>query len=280
MTGNNGGGDNKIKYIKSVVRASIFWAIFGLSFILAIVLGGIGVLWAQNQQSIDNTTVYHYDPVEEQWVKTVLEIPIADNPDGSRPPGHHTIEIYLDEDNPVKTILIEEALIIDLSGGTEALLEIKGDPLGIGGGKINIGTLAFVEVDAEKLEIDADVVRVTLENVVAEGGELDLDLTIVNVVRIGRGAASTLLLGLSRSSLLEKFGTASDDLDLDRRRQGVTSRETGLRVDRIRIIGPDSGTGFVETIIILQSSVFGRIEVDNVKIQNLILQEVSLDNSP
>ncbi len=270
-----------MKYIRSAVRSSIFWAIFGLSFILALVLGGIGVLWAQNHQSIDNTTVYHYDPVEEQWVKTVLEIPIPDNPDGSSPPGHHTIEIYLSEDNPVKTILIEAALIIDRSGGSGPLLEIKGhEPTGGGDGKINIGTLAFIEVDAEELEIDADVVRITLENVVAEDDELDLELDIVNVVRIGRGAASTLLLGLSRGSLLEKFGTAGDDLDLDRRRQGVTSRETGLRVDRIRIIGPDSGTGFVETIVILQSSVFGKIEVDDVKIQDLILEQVSLDNSP
>ena len=270
-----------MKEKKSTFKSSVFWTTFVLFLVLAAILAGTIMLWAQSLRSVDNTTVYHYDRVEDRWVKTVLEVVLPDNPDGSHTQGHHTIEIYLDEDNPVKAILIEEALIIDESGGTGPLLEIKGhDPAGGGDGKINIGTLAFIEVDAEELKIDADVVRVTLENVVAEGGELDLDLTIVNVVRIGRGAASTLLLGLSRSSLLEKFGTASDDLDLDRRRQGVTSRETGLRVDRIRIIGPDSGTGFVETIIILQSSVFGRIEVDNVKIQNLILQEVSLDNSP
>ncbi len=272
---------NKRKYIRSAFRSPSFWAIFGLIFVLAAVLVGTGVLWAQNQRSTDNTTVYRYDPVEERWVKTVLEIPIPDNSDGSRPPGHHTIEIHLDEDNPVKAILIEEALIIDESGGTGPLLEILGhDPAGLGDGKINIGTLAFIEVDAERLEIDADVVRVTLENVVAEDDELDLDLNIVNVVRTGRGAASTLLLGISRFSLLEKFGTASDDLELERRRRGITGRETGLRVDRIRIIGPDNGTGFVETLVILQSSVFGKIEVADVKIQDLILEQVSLDDSP
>lgn len=271
---------NKMKYTRSAFRSSSFWAIFGLIFILVAVLVGTGMLWAQNRQSIDNTTIYHYDSVEERWVKTVLEIPIPENPDGSRPPGHRTIEIHLDEDNPVKAILIEEVLIIDESGGTGPLLEIKGhDPAGGGDGKINIGTLAFIEVDAEELKIDADVVRVTLENVVAEDDELDLDLNIVNVVRIGRGAASTLLLGISRASLIEKFGTADDDLELERRRRGITGRETGLRVDRIRIIGPDSGTGFVETLIILQSSVFGKIEVDDVKIQDLVLEQVSLDDS-
>lgn len=270
-----------MRYIRAAFRSAGFWAIFGLSLVLAAVLGGTGVLWAQNQRSIDNTTVYRYDPVEEQWVKTVLEIPLPENPDGSRPPGHHTIEIYLDEDNPVKAILIEEALIIDRSGGTGPLLEIKGhEPGGGGDGKVNIGTLAFVEVDAEELEIDADVVRVTLENVVAEDSELDLDLNVVNVVRIGRGAASTLLLGVSRNSLLEKFGTTGEDLELDRRRQGITRLETGLRADRIRIIGPDSGTGFVEILVIFQSSVFGKIEVDDVKIQDLILEQVSLDDSP
>lgn len=271
---------NKRKYIRSVLRSSGFWAVFGLILVLAAILAGTVVLWAQNQRSVDNTTIYRYDPVEEQWIKTVLEIVLPENPDGSRPPGHRTIEIHLDEDNPVKTILIEETLIIDESGGTGPLLEIKGhEPSGGGDGKINIGTLAFIEVDAEELEIDADVVRVTLENVVAEDDELDLDLNIVNVVRTGRGAASTLLLGISRFSLLEKFGTASDDLELERRRRGVTGRETGLRVDRIRIIGPDSGTGFVETLVILQSSVFGKIEVDDVRIQDLILEQVSLDDS-
>lgn len=267
--------------MRSTFRSATFWSIFGLSFVLAAVLGSIGVLWAQNQRSFDNLTIYHYDSVEEQWVKTVLETPIPDNPDGSHSPSHHTIEIHLDEDNPVKAILIEETLIIDESGSSGPLLEIKGhDPAGGGDGEINIGTLAFIEVDAEELEIDADVVRITLENVVAEDDELDLDLEIVNVVRTGRGATSTLLLGISRESLLQKFGTADEDLELARQRRGVTGRETGLRVDRIRIIGPDSGTGFIETIIILQSSVFGKIEVDDVKIQELILEKVSLDDSP
>ncbi len=271
---------NKRKNIRSAFRSSSFWAIFGLILVLAAILAGTVVLWAQNQRSVDNTTIYRYDPVEEQWVKTVLEIVLPENPDGSRPTGHRTIEIHLDEDNPVKTILIEETLIIDESGGTGPLLEIKGhEPSGGGDGKINIGTLAFVEVDAEELEITADVVRVTLENVVAEDDELDLDLNIVNVVRIGRGAASTLLLGISRDSLLDKLGTTDEDLDLERRRRGVTRRETGLRVDRIRIIGPDSGTGFVEVLVVLQSSVFGKIEVDDVRIQDLILEQVSLDDS-
>lgn len=271
---------NKRKNIRSAFRSSSFWAIFGLILVLAAILAGTVVLWAQNQRSVDNTTIYRYDPAEEQWVKTVLEIVLPENPDGSRPTGHRTIEIHLDEDNPVKTILIEETLIIDESGGTGPLLEIKGhEPSGGGDGKINIGTLAFVEVDAEELEITADVVRVTLENVVAEDDELDLDLNIVNVVRIGRGAASTLLLGISRDSLLDKLGTTDEDLDLERRRRGVTRRETGLRVDRIRIIGPDSGTGFVEVLVVLQSSVFGKIEVDDVRIQDLILEQVSLDDS-
>ncbi len=258
--------------MRSTFRSAIFWSIFGLIIVLAAVLGSIGVLWVQNQRSFDNHTIYRYDPVEERWVKTVLEIPIPDNPDGSRPPSHHTIEIRLDEDNPVKAILIEEALIIDMSDSIGPLLGYYGE--------INIGTLVFIEVDAEELWIEADVVRTTMENVVAKDDELDLDLDIVNVVRIGRGAASTLLLGIARDSLLQKFGTAGEDLELARRRQGITGRETGLRADRIRIIGPESGTGFIESIIILQSSVFGKVEVQDVKIQDLILEQVSLDDSP
>ncbi len=264
-------------------RSPAFWAVLGISSMLVVVLAVVVVLaaWVQARPSIDDLTIYRFDPVREQWVKTVVKTATPDNPDGSQPSSHHTIEIYLDEDNPVKSILIEEALIIDKSGGTGPLLEIIGhDPSGGGDGKINIGTLAFIEVDAEELEIDADIMRLSMENVVAEDDELDLDLDIVNVVRIGRGASSTLFLGISRQSLQEKFGTASQDLDLDRRRRGVTGRETGLRVDRIRIIGPDSGTGFVELLVILQSSVFGKIKVDDVKIQDLILEQVSLDHSP
>ncbi|MDP3879868.1 MAG: hypothetical protein Q8Q07_06150 [Dehalococcoidales bacterium] len=262
----------------SIFKSATFWAVFGLSLVLVAVLGGTGFIWAQNRQSTENiTTYYRFDPGEERWVKAVVKTGIPENPDGSVSPGHHTIEIFIDENNPVKEILIEETLVIDRSGNlTGPLLEIKGHESG-GTGKLNIGTLALIEVDAEELKIDADIMGVTIEKVVAEEDEIDLDLRVVNVVRTGRGAASSLLLGISRDQRLEKFGTG-EKIELGRR--GFTAREAGLRVDRIRIIGPESGTGFIETLIIKQSSVFGKIEVDDVKIQDLILKQISLDDSP
>lgn len=264
--------------MKRTFKSATFWAAFGMSLVLVAILAGTGVLWAQSQQSVDNHTVFRYDRTNDRWVKTVMETVIPDNPDGTHPPGHHTIEIYIDEDNPVKEILIEEALIIYPSGSGEPLLEIKGhEPSASGNGTLNIGTLSFLNVDAEEMKIDADIMRVTLQNVVANDDELDLDLRVVNVVRTGRGAASSLLLGLNRVQRQDKFFTG-EDIGVGSR--GFTEREAGLRVDRIRIIGPDSGTGFVELITIKQSSVFGKIEVDDVEIQDLVLQQVVLDDSP
>ncbi|MBI4284758.1 MAG: hypothetical protein HY670_02515 [Chloroflexi bacterium] len=239
----------------------------------------VTVLNAQQQVPKEVTTTYDYDAAKERWVKNVEAIKLTPGPDGEVPKSGNTIIVNLDKDNPVKNIIIDEALIIK---GTSPLLEIKGHDESIVGatGRINIGTLAFVEVDAEELDIDADVVRTEVENVVAEDNELDLDLNVVNVVRTGRGATSSLFFGVSRSQLndeLELLGLLDTSVTTGRTVRGT---EAGLRVDRIRILGPQSNTAFVERIVIRRSSVFGRIEVKDVAIQDLIIKKVSLDDSP
>lgn len=221
-------------------------------------------------------TTYHYDAEKEAWLKDVQSVELQPNSDGTQPEGGNTVIIRLDANNPVKQIVVFEGLVI---GGSEPRLEIAGHDTG-GAGKLNIGTLLLRRVDADKLDVDnTDVVRVQMDNVVAHDNELDVDVDLVNVVRTGRGGASNLFVGILQSDLADFLkGAGIPDLD-SLPANPVTSRETGVRVDRIRILGPSSGEAFVERIIILNSSVFGTIHVHDVDIQDLILKDVSLDDS-
>lgn len=242
-------------------------------FAAIIILAAIALAGLWPQHSKGTTTTYIFDPVEEQWVKTVVDVSLPPNPDGSQPRGSHTIIIRLSEDNPIKTIWIQEVLVIGDSSSSP-LLEIDGDSNSSGSSSIQIGTLLLQHLDAEELEIhDTKVVSMALENVVAEDDELDIDVEIVNVIGSGRGGASTLFIGVSRQTLRGRI----DDLftlgDLD---PGISSDETGLRVDRIRILGPSSGRGFIENLIIRRSAVFGKIEIKDVEIRNLFLDDVTL----
>ncbi|MBI2832496.1 MAG: hypothetical protein HYX79_09595 [Chloroflexi bacterium] len=215
------------------------------------------------------TTVYRYDPINERWVKSETSEKLPQNPDGTQPPGSNTVIIRIDGNEPVKEIIIFEALVIH--GANEPLLEINGHDVG-GSGKLRIGELQFAKVDAQRMEIkDTDVMRLNMANVVAKDTELDLDVNVVNVVRVGRGATSTLIIGAKRADLAQL-----SLLEIDKSMM-LSAQETGGRIDRLRILGPSSGVGYVERILIVRSSVFGNIEVRNTAIQDLILRDVSLD---
>ncbi len=252
------------------------FAMFAAIIILAVV--ALAGTWSPNgPDPIETTSTYTFDPVEEQWVKSVKTISLPPNPDGSQPQGSHTVIIRLDAGNPIKTIWVEEALVIGVSGGTP-LLELDGDPNFSGTSTIRICTMVLQKVDAEELEVhDTEVVRVTLENVVAEDDELDIDVEVVNVIRCGRGGSSTLFVGVSREGLIDRI---SGFLSFEELEVGVDipSNDTGVRVDRIRILGPDSGEAFIENLIIRRTSVFGKIEVKDVKIKDLFLIDVTLDD--
>jgi hypothetical protein len=252
------------KKLLFAIVMSVLPVLIGLVTVFSVV--GIA---AQPQPTKAVTTTYTYDEEQERWVKAVAEQELPKNPDGTFPKGSNTIEIRLDENDPVKKIIIAETLIIR---GNEPLLEIAGHDLTGTSGKLNIGTLTFEKVDAEELDIDADVVRVSIANVAAEDNELDLDLEVVNVVRTGRGGPSALYIGINP-------GDDIPDLTDDPRVTFSDRDKKGLRVDRIRILGPDTGTGFIETLTVRDSSVFGRIEVKDVEVQNLVLQDIFLDDT-
>jgi hypothetical protein len=243
--------------------------------ILAVLAVGGYAVWSQAQTPRNVTVTYNYDPVGERWVKAEESVKVTPNPDGTYPRPSNTIIINVNENNPVKRIIIAEALVIN---GNEPMFEINGaGDTPLSSGKINFGTVLFDEVDAKQLEVDADVVRTSFTNVVAKDNELDLDLDVVNVIRTSRGAASSLFIGISRADLVTDFDTI-DTVDIDLIRS--TTRETGIRVDRIRILGPSSGTAFIELLIVKRTAVMGKIDIDNVGIQDFILRQVTLDDNP
>ncbi len=244
--------------------------IIAAALLPVVVVVSVLAMAATEQRPADTTTTYHYDAEKETWLKDVVSVSLPDNPDGTRPKGSNTVIIRLSQNNPVKQIIVVDGLLI---GGTEPILEIAGHDTG-GSGEINIGTLLLKKVDANKLNIhDTDAVRLETTNVVAKDNELDIDVNIVNVVRTGRGGASSLFIGAARSNL-------APFLDLNLLPENfIPTNETGVRADRLRILGPSSGTAFVERIIFVHSSVFGRIEVKDANIQDIILRDVTLDDA-
>src|SRR3972149_2748968 len=114
-----------VKKETSSVAAIIAYASLAVVIIAAAALGGYQVRAQQVPRDVVST--YVFDSEKELWVKTVESTPVPEETDGTRRTGTHTIEIRLDEDNPVKELYIQEALIThrgDLSG--QPLLEIRG----------------------------------------------------------------------------------------------------------------------------------------------------------
>ena len=242
--------------------------------IAAVTLATLTLLTSLSSAQSLVTTTYRFDPINEEWVKTVETEELPPNADGSQPEGSHTIVIQLDDDEPVKGIWIEEAVIN--GSGSGPLLEVRGRHSSGSSGDIVICNLLLQKVDAEELEIDeADVARMEFINVVADDDELDIDVEIKNAIRCGRGGASVLFLGVGRQELADKIVDIDEFFDFP---QGLPRRETGLRVDRIVIVGPSGGDGFIEHLIVRQTSVFGKIEIEDVEIQSLILKDVTLDD--
>lgn len=223
---------------------------------------------------VDNVTVtYKYNAVAEQWEKAISSVKVPD-PEGVLPKKSNTLIIRVNEDDPVKEIIIFETHV---SHGNDPIFEINGRDTSdvLSTGKLHIGELILSKVDAKQLEIkDTKVVRQTFTNVVANDNEFDQDIQVENVVVVGRGTGSSLLIGLKRKDM-EFFDL--DDFDFSEFMP--FKEETGVRVDRIRILGPSSGFGSIERLMVVRTSVFGKIQIKNTEIQDLILKDVSLDDN-
>lgn len=182
---------------------------------------------------------------------TLAPLPIneetrASNSNNSTSARSNTLIVRLRENNPIQEIIIDEGFA---SGGTEPIFEIDGNPGGSGNGTLRIGILTMDTVDARRLEIrDTQVVSSNMTNVVAHDDELDLDIQTVTVVFVEQGALSKL-------------------------------SHKNFRVDRIRILGVGGDVDtHLERLTVTRSSFSGRIRIEDVKIQNLILKNVSLED--
>ncbi|MBI2829859.1 MAG: hypothetical protein HYX81_01725 [Chloroflexi bacterium] len=257
---------------KKIILGTVkVFAAFFLAFTVV-----VGIAASQQDEPKDTTVTYYFDPVKEEWLKTVGEVAVPQNPDGTYRKPTNTLIIRVQQNNPVQEIIIVETVVV---GGTDPLLEINGRDTSVPGstGVLRIGTLTFKKVDAEELDIDdTDAVRITTTNAVAKDNELKIDVDIVNVVVVGRGAASSLFLGATRKEISRIQEILAGDFVFNH--NVVASTQTGMRVDRIRILGPESGTGHIERLTVANTSVFGEIQVRNVKVQDIILQDVSLDD--
>lgn len=199
-------------------------------------------------------------------------------PGGSDGSGN-TVELFLQEDDPVKLFLVAETVVIE---GNEPLIEIAGrsDPATGSRGSINICNLILKQVEADKLEVkDTEVVQMDTLNVVAQDDEFDVEVQPANVVRCGRGGTTVLTVGITRADL--DIGNLGDDAKSGLEalfEQLGNDHDSGARVDRIRVLGPEGKTAFIENLVILRSSAFGKIQIRDVKIQNFILDTVTLDD--
>ena len=49
-------------------------------------------------------------------------------------------------------------------------------------------------------------------------------------------------------------------------------------MNKVEILGPRGDDGFIETLVLDHSSVFGRVELKNLKIKELIIDSVTVDH--
>ncbi len=196
------------------------------------------------QTAKDTVVTYGYDAPTRNWVKSVTVIP-APGGKGATPGDGNTLIVQLQSDTPIQEIIFDEGFV---AGGADPLFDIDGDPDESGGGAIRIGNLTMDTVDARRLQIrDTQAVSTNMTNVVDQDDELDLNIQMVAVILVQRGASNTLSF-------------------------------KNFRVDRIRILGVGNGVDtHLERLTITRSGVLGRIRIEDAKIDSLILKNVSLE---
>jgi hypothetical protein len=187
-------------------------------------------------------------------------------------PSPSTITARLLPNEPVKEIAAREVLLV--GSPLEPTLEIAGqdDPAAGTTGRIVICKLVVRNVDAR--ELAAVNVEAKFLSAVDTFAASPLNV-VVNpdlVVDCGRGGIAVLALGvesLEQGELQTGQGpTAAVN----------TEGREGVRLNRLRILGPPGAEGFIETLVLERSSVFGRIELRNLQIKELVLDSVTVQN--
>lgn len=255
-------------------RASVHLSILLAAFFLA---ACSGVVDESNRPLQDNTTSLSQD-------NTTSLTSEASNREGAGTArlvaaavgatGPSTITVRLLPNEPVKEIAAREVLLV--GSPLEPTLEIAGrdDPAAGTTGRIVICKLVVRKVDAR--ELAAVNVEAKFISAVDTFSPSPLNV-VVNpdlVVDCGRGGIAVLALGVESLEL--------GDLQAETG-QGATAAvntegRQGVRLNQLRILGPPGAEGFIETLVLERSSVFGRIELRNLQIKELVLESVTVQN--
>ena len=190
--------------------------------------------------------------------------------------GPSTITVRLLPNEPVKEIAAREVLLV--GSPLEPTLEIAGqvqvDPVtgATATGRIVICKLVLRKVDARELTADNVEIKIfspvdffipILPNVTVNPG-LEVDC--------GRGGIAVLALGVESHEL----GDLQAETGQGPKSAVNTEGREGVRLNKLRILGPPGADGFIETLVLERSSVFGRIELRNLQIKELVLESVTV----
>jgi len=194
--------------------------------------------------------------------------------------GLSTITATLLPNEPVKEIAAREVLLV--GSPQEPTLEIAGqaqvDPATgtTVTGRIVICKLVLRKVDARELAaVNVEINSLSAVDIAVPNPLLVALNGLVNpglVVDCGRGGDAVLALGVESLELgdlqtgIQQGPTAAVNTD---------GRE-GVLLNQLHILGPPGAEGFIETLVMERSSVFGRIELRNLQIKELVLDSVTI----
>jgi hypothetical protein len=243
-------------------RAGVHLSILLAAFFLA---ACSGVVDESDRPSQDNTTSLTSEAPNREGGGTANLVAAASGATGSS-----TITARLLPNEPVKEIAAREVLLVGSS--LEPTLEIAGQDDAGTTGRIVICKLVLRKVDARELvavNVEAkflsavDFFTPSPPNVV-----VNPDL----VVDCGRGGTAVLALGVES---LEQGDLQTGQGPTD---AVITEGREGVRLNQLHILGPPGAEGFIETLVLERSSVFGRIELRNLQIKELVLDSVTVQN--
>jgi hypothetical protein len=220
------------------------------------------------------TTAVNWDSANQRWVDTAkaVQAPVTASSSSS------TLEVELPRDEAVKLVVVREVQLVN--SPSEPTLEIAGRDDFVTGssGSITICKMIIRKVDIEELFVEnVQASRVTVVDFASEHG-LGITINPVNVIRCGRGGVGVLALGAETtesSDLLDPFPVRDV---LGAVRVFSTAGKEGVRMNQVAILGPEGDDGFIETLILDHSSVFGLVELRNLKIKELIIDSVTVDH--
>jgi len=244
-------------------------ALCGALFLAA--CGGGGGTTTDSPQVKTTTTTW--DSPNQRWVDTAKSVQAVTGSSSSS-----TLVVELPPEEAVKQVVVREVQLVNSPSEPTLLIAGRDDLVTGSFGSITICRLVIRKVDIEELVVEnVQASRVTVVDFASEHG-LDITLNPVNVIRCGRGGVGVLALGAET--------TESDDLldpfpfrdVLGAVRVFSTEGKEGVRMNQVAILGPAGFDGFIETLVLDHSSVFGLVELRNLRIKELIIDSVTVDH--